>query len=400
MNSHEPNSRGPVLYLTHRVPYPPDKGDRIRNYHILRQLAARTQVWLGCLADERVPSETLAELNRLCAHVAIEPIGRLSRWAKAGFSLMTGRSLSEGLFSESRLQKVIRNWTAATPFRAVLASASSLAPYLQRNGLEKVPAVLDLMDVDSQKWLDFAAIAKPPRRWVYQLEAKRVRKLEAELPHWSKAVAVVSRAEANVYDSFAGPGAATVATNGVDLDYFHPSGEPTRLSCVFVGAMDYFPNIDGAVWFAQQVWPAVRAKFPQAEFAIVGRKPAPMVQSLASLPGVVVTGSVPDVRPFVAAARVVVAPLRLARGVQNKVLEALAMGKAVVAAPPALAALGTEPGKHVLEAGTNGEWIETVSGLLANPERCRELGAMGRQYVEQHHHWERCLEPLLAKILM
>ena len=279
-----------------------------------------------------------------------------------------------------------------------MASASSLAPYLQRDGLEQTPAVVDLVDVDSQKWLDFAATSPPPRRWVYRLEARRVRKLETEIARWARVVAVVSRAEADVFDAFAGPGAATVATNGVDLDYFYPREEKTELSCVFVGAMDYWPNVDGATWFAREVWPAVRSRFTDAEFRIVGRKPAAAVQALGSLPGIVVTGSVPDVRPYVASAGAVVAPLRLARGVQNKVLEALAMGKAVVAAPAALAALQTTPGKEVLMASTPAEWIEAVGGLLADPSRSRELGAAGRRYVERFHRWEHCLEPLLDKI--
>ncbi|HVL14844.1 MAG TPA: TIGR03087 family PEP-CTERM/XrtA system glycosyltransferase, partial [Gemmata sp.] len=255
-----------------------------------------------------------------------------------------------------------------------------------------------LVDVDSQKWLDFAAASRPPRRWLYRLEARRVRKLESGLPRWTRAVSVVSRAEADTYDSFAGLGSAIVASNGVDLDYFAPSDAATTLSCAFVGAMDYLPNIDGAVWFAREVWPRIRQQYPTAEYRVVGRKPAPVVEALAALPGVVVTGSVPDVRPFVASAAVIVAPLRLARGVQNKVLEALAMGKPVVAAPPALAGLGTKPGTDLLAAATPAEFADAVCTLIADPARRQELGAAGRSYVERHHHWEHCLEPLLERI--
>jgi sugar transferase (PEP-CTERM/EpsH1 system associated) len=280
-----------------------------------------------------------------------------------------------------------------------VASASSLAPYLRGNGLENTRAIVDLVDVDSQKWLDYAASARPHKRWLYRLEAARVRKLEAELPRWVRAVSVVSRAEAGIYDSFAGTGAATVATNGVDLDYFQPGKKPLEPACVFVGAMDYWPNVDGVVWFSREIWPALRTRFPSAEFRIVGRKPAAAVQALAAVPGIVVTGSVPDVRPHVNAARVVVAPLRLARGVQNKVLEALAMGKAVVASPNALAALQTESGRHVLMASTAAEWIAAIESLFGDDRRCRDLGEAGRQYVEEHHHWENCLQPLVKKIL-
>jgi sugar transferase (PEP-CTERM/EpsH1 system associated) len=388
-----------VLYLTHRVPFPLDKGDRIRNAHLLRQLAARGRVWLGCLADEFVEPETHLELKRLCEQVVILRVDVIGRLFRTGLSLLTGHSLSEGWFADVVLRRVLRAWASETTFRAAIVSASSLAPYLQRDGLERTPAFVDLVDVDSQKWLDFAIASRPPKKWLYKLEASRVRALEAQLPQWARAVSVVSRAEADIYDAFAGAGAATVATNGVDLEYFRPSEtSPSGLSCVFVGAMDYFPNVDGAVWFASEVWPLIREKFPTAEFRIVGRKPAHAVKALASLPGVFVTGSVPDVRPFVASSTVVVAPLRLARGVQNKVLEALAMGKPVIAAPPALAALGTVPGKDVLPVTAPAEWVSAVSELFTNTAKCRALGEAGRRYVETHHHWERCLEPLLKKI--
>ena len=170
-------------------------------------------------------------------------------------------------------------------------------------------------------------------------------------------------------------------------------------SAAFVGALDYLPNVDAAVWFAREVWPRIRAKFPAAEFHLIGRKPTSEVQALAALPGVKLIGQVPDVRPYLEAATVAVVPLRLARGLQNKVLEALAMGKAVVAAPAALAALKTEPGKDLLAATTPTEWVDAVGGLFTNPARVRELGIAGRRFVEQHHHWEHCLQPLIDKIV-
>jgi sugar transferase (PEP-CTERM/EpsH1 system associated) len=388
-----------ILYLTHRVPFPPDKGDRIRNYHLLRQLARRGRVWLGCLADEPVTAEVRAELDRLCERVAVVPVSGKQRWLRAGRSVLTGGSISEGAFAEPGLFDVVRSWVREAGFGAAVISASSLAPYLKDRSLDGVPRFVDLVDVDSQKWLDFAAAARGPKRWLYRFEAARVRKLERGLPAWTEAVAMVSRAEADVFDSFTQAGAATVAANGVDLDYFRPRDVPVEPALAFVGAMDYLPNVDGAVWFAREVWPAVRARHPAAEFRVVGRKPAPEVQRLADLPGVRVLGSVPDVRPFVSSAAAAVVPLRLARGIQNKVLEAMALGRPVVAAPPALAALGTVPGRHLLRAATPDEWVEACCGLLADHGRGNELGAAGRRYVETHHHWESCLEPFLNKVV-
>lgn len=394
-------TRSRVLYLTHRVPFPPDKGDRIRNYHLLRHLARRGEVWLGCVADEPVEPETLAELNRLCARVAVVPAsGSLRRWSRIGLRAAFGSSLSAAAFDEPGLRRVVAEWTAATRFDVGVVSASSLHRYLAPVVAQGAAAVVDLMDVDSQKWLDFAAASRWPRTWLYRLEGRRLRTIERGLPRWTRAVSVVSRAEADIYDAIAGPGAATVATNGVDLDYFTPREGMTDRACAFVGAMDYLPNVDATVWFAREAWPAIRAKFPDAEFRIIGRKPAPAVRGLAALPGVTVVGPVPDVRPHVAAAAVVVAPLRLARGLQNKVLEALAMGKPVVAAQAALTALRAEPGRHLLRAKEPAEWADAVGGLFADPDRRRDLGAAGRRFVEEHHHWDRCLEPLLDKVFV
>jgi len=388
-----------VLYITHRVPFPPDKGDRIRNYHVLRDMARRAKVSLACLADEPVNPAVRTELEKLCERVAIVPASR-GRKLRMALSLLAGHSISEGAFAERRLREVIRDWTRRTRFDAAVISASSLAPYLKLKELDAVPKVVDLVDVDSQKWHDFADAAMIPKRWLYRLEANRIRALERGLPEWTRGVAMVSSAEARIFDSFTHPGAATVAANGVDLEYFAPRQVvPRPNSCVFVGAMDYWPNVDGAIWFVRDIWPGIREQIPDAEFIIVGRKPTPEVQMLAKrMPGVTVVGSVPDVRPFVAEASVVVVPLRLARGIQNKVLEAMAMGKAVVAAPPALAALKTEPGVQLLSASIPEEWVAPVCGLFADPKRCQELGAAARRYVEEHHHWGTCLEPLMAKV--
>ena len=184
--------------------------------------------------------------------MAVVPVSGKRRWLRAGGSVLRGRSISEGAFAESALFDVVRTWAKETPFAAAVISASSLAPYLRDRALDGVPRFVDLVDVDSQKWLDFAAAARGPKRWLYRLEAARVRKLETGLPAWTKAVAVVSRAEADVFDAFTRPGAATVAANGVDLEYFTPLSVPVEPALVFVGAMDYLPNVDGAVWFARE----------------------------------------------------------------------------------------------------------------------------------------------------
>lgn len=382
-----------LLFLTHRVPYPPDKGDRIRTYHMLRFLAERARVHLACLADEPVAGESVQELQRLCARVEIVPLG-YSRWLHGIASLLRGRTVTEGVFQSSALRDTVRSWAQTTRFGAALASASSLVSYLQLPGLESVPAVVDLMDVDSQKWLDYAAMARGPRSWLYRIEGQRLRQMETGLPAQFRAVLLVSVAEAALYREFCKPGVVEAVGNGVDLDYFQPSADATEPACVFVGALDYRPNIDGIVWFCETVWPRIKRQRSDAVLYIVGRRPVRDVQDLARLPGVVVAGTVPDVRPYVRRSAVAVAPLRLARGLQNKVLEALAMGKATIAAPPALAALSVEPGVNVVSASSPSDWEAAVLQLLDDAALRQRLGDAGRRYVEQHHAWDKCLAPL------
>jgi len=405
--------RRDILYLVHRAPYPPDKGDRIRAYHILRFLAKRANVHLACLADEPVGIEVVKTLRSLCQEVAIVPLGK-SRWLRAFGAFIRGRSITEGAFSSSALRSILRSWCEKIKFTAALASASSMAPYLQMKELKQIPAVIDLVDVDSQKWLDYSDLQSWPRSWLYHWEGRQLRRLEKTFPEWARAITLVSEAETDIYRRFALTGCVKSVTNGVDQGYFSAAnGEPgasatgvceprasatgaVQTSCVFVGALDYYPNIDGVVWFCRNAWPQIHERHPNTTFSLVGRRPVPAVTALANIPGVEVVGEVPDVRPYLTQAAVTVIPLRIARGLQNKVTEALAMGNAVVASPPAVAALKIEPSVHLLTASSPDEWVDAVSRLLEDRALRQELGAAGRRYVEEHHHWDRCLNPFAA----
>ncbi len=381
-----------LLYLVHRVPYPPDKGDRIRAYHLLRFLSRRANVHLACLADEPVTEETRKALASLCRRVAIFPVDK-TRWLHALASVVSGHSVTEGAFWSPGLRKTLEQWSADTRYHAAVAFSSSMVPYLRLPSFRDVPAVVDLVDVDSEKWLEYVAASRPPRRWIYALEGRRLRRLEAGLPSWARAITFVSDAEANLYRRFAPPGPVYGIPNGVDLEYFQPQPASEELSCVFVGALDYKPNVDGAAWFCEHVWPAVYNRHPRSKLYLVGRRPVPAVVRLGRVPGVEVVGQVPDVRPYVARAAVSVNPLRIARGVQNKVLEALAMARAVIGSPEALTGLGVEPEREVLAAATPAEWIAAVERLFADAGLRRRLGEAGRRYTEEHHRWDSCLGP-------
>jgi sugar transferase (PEP-CTERM/EpsH1 system associated) len=389
-------SRPNLLYLVHRLPYPPDKGDRIRSFHVLRHLARHALVHLACLADEPVSPKAAAALEGYCARMAIVPLGSWQSKFRALASLARGRTATQGAFHSPALAATLRAWAGQTSFDAVLASASSMVPYLQMEELRSIPAVVDLVDVDSQKWLDYAAASWGPRRWLYRTEGRRLRQLERTLPSWARAVTLVSEAEADLYREFCAAGSVHAVANGVDLDYFQPVSGPVEPSCVFTGALDYRPNIDGLCWFCREVWPEIYSRRPDTKFYLVGRKPVRAIRRLAAQAGVVLIGQVPDVRPYLASAAVAVIPLRIARGLQNKILEALAMGKATVASPGCLAALTVEPGVHLLSAAAPREWTDAILRLLDDRNLREGLGASGRRYVEHNHRWESCLEQLAS----
>lgn len=397
------DSRGPpyradrnlmnILFLVHRAPHPPDKGDRIRSYQLLRMLSECGDVHLACLADEPVSRESQAELSQLCRQVAIVPIHPRWRYVSAVTSMAKGQTATEGLFRSTRLRQTITGWASQNRFDVIVAYCSSMIPYLQLPALRNIPAIIDLVDVDSQKWIDYAESARWPLRRVLQLEGRRLRRLEKSAIDRATAVTLVSEAEANLFRQFAPDEKVHAIANGVDLDHFvpldttHSAAAVLPRRCTFVGTLDYRANIDGLKWFCNQVWPDVRRHAPDCLFSIVGRRPSAEVQRLGNLPGVELVGQVDDVRPHYQQATLTVVPLRVARGIQNKVLEALAMRKAVVSSPSALEGLHVEPDVHVRQASTPKQWIREICRLLDDPTEAARLGAAGRDYVEQHHRW-------------
>ena len=381
-----------LLFLTHRLPYPPDKGDRIRTYHLLRYLARYANVHLIAVADEPVPPEAKEPLAQLCTRVASIPVGH-SRWVGALESLALGGSISEGAYRLPALKKLITDWSKEVEYSAVIASASSLAQYLRLPGLAHATKIVDVVDVDSQKWFDYAAATAPPKSWLYALEGRRLRKTERDLTSWANAAILVSAGETAIFREATGADNVFAATNGVDLDYYQPTPGRAENGCVFVGALDYKPNIDAACWFAKSIWPQVRQQRPEATFRIVGRKPVQAVRDLANIPGIEVPGQVPDVRPYLSGAAVVVAPLRIARGLQNKVLEALAAGKAVVSSPAAIAGFSHREELPVCIANDPREWIARTVQMLGDPVTRQRFGNAGRAYAEKYHDWSACLEP-------
>ncbi|PHR95884.1 MAG: sugar transferase [Blastopirellula sp.] len=385
-----------ILYLVHRVPCPPNRGDRIRSYHLLRHLSEKYNVYLATLADEEVTEAVDTELSELCTETAIVDVDRIKRWGRAAWNVTCGRTATEGLFRSPQLKNIVSDWGKQHQFDAVVVFCSSMAQYLDCLDIKDIPVIVDLVDVDSQKWFDYAEKRPSWKKWLYKMEGRRLRRLEQEITHAVSAVTLVSEAEATLFRTTCPNEKTHSVINGVDTEYFHPNFKSERTDnplCVFVGAMDYEPNIDAVVWFAQHVWPLVRAKLPNAQFQIVGRNPTKEVTRLNETAGVEVIGGVPDVRDYVASATIAVAPLRIARGIQNKVLEAMAMGKPVIASAEALEGLAVTPGQNVIEAKTAENWSEEILRVFEDKELQQEFGDKGRNYAENHHSWDSCLQP-------
>jgi sugar transferase (PEP-CTERM/EpsH1 system associated) len=343
-----------ILYLVHRLPYPPNKGDKVRSYHLLRHLAARHEVLLGTFVDDPEDETHLDTVRGWCreAHFArLNPRG--ARVASLA-GLLRDEPLTLAYYRDAGLHAWVGEQRRRGGIDAVVVFSSSMAQYA--TGFD-VPVLVDFVDVDSAKWTDYAVSHRWPMSWLYRREGRQLLAYERQVAARATQSFFVTEKEVALFRTLA-PECATIRAlgNGVDADYFSPDpGRPSpfasdEIPLVFTGAMDYWPNVDAVCWFAVEVLPAVRRQFPAVRLHVVGRQPPAAVRSLEG-PSITVTGTVPDVRPYLQHAVVVVAPLRLARGVQNKVLEAMAMARPVFHTNPLCTPNGLRsPSKSELRA--------------------------------------------------
>ena len=392
-----------LLFLAHRIPYPPDKGEKIRAFHILEHLTKRFEVECGCLVDDPADEAHIATLRSRVAHLEAPVVtGRARAAARALLHLRPGRPLTQGWFRNRHLSAWVDRGLAAGRYDAVFVFSSAMAPYVM--GRPRHPRgqarVLDLVDVDSEKFAAYAAKGRGPIRLVHGREARTLLALERAAVAAFDHALFVSAAEARKFAELAPECAGRVGfvANGVDFSRFDPRQDwPSPFAnpgprIVFTGAMGYAPNIEAVTWFAREVFPRLRQRTAPPEFVIVGQNPAPAVQALAALPGVAVTGTVPAVQPYLAHAAVAVAPLLLARGIQNKVLEAMAMARPVVATPQAFEGIQGSPGRDLLVADGAEAFAQAVAAVLdgAHPG----LGQAARAAVLAGHDWDATLAPL------
>lgn len=387
-----------MLFLCHRIPYPPDKGDKIRAFHLLDYLSRSFTIHLGCLADSAADLSYVAALRERTASLACFPLHRFRAKCRALASLAGNEPLSSSYFYHRELARWVRTTLANRPIAQLFVFSSSMAPYVM--GVRDLPGILDMVDVDSEKFRAYAAGARLPMRVLWAREARTLLGLERTAARQFDHTLFVSPAEeANFLERAPEcAGRTGWVRNGVDSVSFSPEhrfaspfphGVP---AIVFTGTMDYKPNIAAVAWFAEEVMPRLSGRTPAPLFAIVGADPSPVVRKLAERPNIVVTGRVPDTRPFLAHATVVVAPLRIGRGVQNKVLEAMAMARPLVASRAAVAGICATPGHDVLVGDDPSDVARLIGEVIDG--RHPELGAAARRAVVRGHSWAQALTRL------
>ncbi len=392
-----------ILFLSHRIPYPPDKGDKIRSWRLFSHLCERFDVNLACFVDQErdfAHVDVLHSMAREAVFVRLTPAYARLRSLSA---LAADVPLSFRYFYNREMAAAVAR-LRERPLAAEVVFSSAMAPFVETT----VPGrlrIVDFCDADSEKWRQYAQNSRGPYAWLYAREGRHLAAAETMIANWADASFAISEDEAEIFNK-----RAAIRTkvdwwpNGVDTDYFNPATpfadrvEPSDL--VFTGAMDYRANVDAVMKFEGKVWPLVRGHAPDARLVIAGANPAPEIKAMHGREGIVVTGRVEDIRPWLAGAKIAIAPMLVARGVQNKVLEAMAMAKPVVAT--SAAAAGIPGAEQVIKiADDPAQQAQAIAALMDDAAQREAIGAAARAFVKAHFGWsaglarfDRALEEL------
>jgi len=382
-----------LLFLTHRIPYPPNKGDKISSFHMMRYFSKSHDVYLGTFIDDKNDLKYIDALSEYCRDVKAVPISPRYRFLSSGLRLFSGRPLSISYYRNRGLGNWVRKTVEAEHPDAILLFSGCTAQFLEGIDLSGSRVVFDAEDVDSEKWKSYAADKAWPLSWLYAREGRLLLDYERRMAARFEATVFVSEEEADLFRSLAPESAQKVThrTQGVDIAFFDPEldfSTPYRdgeKPLLFVGAMNYWPNVKAVTWFAETCFPRILKTDPQARFYIVGLSPDDSVRRLGEQPGIVVTGGVEDVRPYFKHARAVCLPMTIARGIQNKMLEAMAMRKRILASPAAAAGIRMSSDFTPMIAETEEDFIDAAIKVLSETES-EDYAA--REVIVETYSWD------------
>ena len=376
-----------IFFIGQRVPFPPDRGDKITTFNEIRHLSTKHEVHVFCLADGRRDLDNVPELLRYARSVTAVPVIGWTGKLRALKALFAGGPLSVAAFNEAELHNAIRQKFAEIRPDLIMIYSCNVAQYAEH--FPQVPRIMQFAELDSSRWGQFARRSRPPLRWVYAIEERRFFAYERQIARTFSHALVCTAAEQCDFERLIPGAPVSLVGNGVDLEYFRSEGIAKQPgSMVFTGVMDYFPNVDAVFWFCNEILPIVQRQVPQAGLTICGSRPTAPVRRLAKRRGVTVTGRVPDTRPYMDRAEVFVAPLRMARGIQNKLLEAMAMGLPCVASAATTAGTAVPDGEGILVADDRDEFAEHVVRLLRDGAFRAQLAGKARAAAELNYRWE------------
>ncbi|WP_026377198.1 TIGR03087 family PEP-CTERM/XrtA system glycosyltransferase [Aestuariibacter salexigens] len=392
-----------LLFLCHRIPFPPNKGDKIRSFNILKTLSEHYDIHLAAFVDDVQDWQFASELDKYCSNVCLVPLPKLRHTIFSALGFVTGKPLTLEYFKSKSISNFVAQTTKGDTDVDIFVFSSSMAQYVEGDKFKNHSRVIDFVDVDSDKWRQYSKRGSFPMSWVYAREARLLQDYEIKIcAEFNKSI-FVSAQEADYFRDIAPVSLSNriaAMPNGVDVEYFVPQektgSDDESSSIVFTGAMDYWANVDAVIWFVKHVWPTLIAKYPTLQFFIVGANPTDDIKELGSVAGVTVTGKVDDVRPYIAKATISVAPMQIARGIQNKVLEAMAMGKAVVMTPMAAEGIALPELQKDFVTDVSKIFAEKVITLLENGEERQNIGSENNRKILHQYQWSKALSDLVG----